>query len=128
MADQLAGVLREVVAVDGGTPAPAPSTLFSGELGVEPESCTWQNLPLPVVDSLDAAAPLLATAVLAGPEQARAAPPGGARHPRARRSTWPALAIDEGDLDGGGAAARRRGGAAGEAGAPPGGGASWPWP
>ena len=98
MADQLAGVLREVVAVDGGSPAPAPSTLFSGELGVEPESCTWQNLPLPVVDSLDAAAPLLATAVLAGPEQARALLQAAPDTPElvyhlAR------LAIDEGDLE-----------------------------
>ena len=98
MADQLTGVLREVVAVDGGSPAPAPSTLFSGELCVEPESCTWQNLPLPVVDPLDAAAPLLATAVLAGPDQARAVLQPAPDTPElvfhlAR------LAIDEGDLD-----------------------------
>ena len=33
MAEQLVGVLRQVVAIDGGTPAPAPSTLFSAELG-----------------------------------------------------------------------------------------------
>jgi serine/threonine-protein kinase PknG len=99
MADQLAGVLREVVAVDGGSPATAPSLLFSGELGVEPESCTWQNLPLPVVDPLDAAAPLLATAVLAGPDQARAVLQSAPHTPElvfhlAR------LAIDDGDLDG----------------------------
>ena len=99
MADQLVGVLREVVAVDGGKPAPAPSTLFSGEFGVEPELCTWQNLPLPVVDPFDPAAPLLATAVLAGADQARAILDGGAPD----RPSWSfhlaRLAIDEGDLD-----------------------------
>jgi serine/threonine-protein kinase PknG len=97
MADQLVGVLREVVAVDGATPPPASSTLFSGELGVEPELSTWQNLPLPVVDPFDPAAPLLATAVLAGPEQARtileSAPPSSERAFHLAR-----LAIDEGAL------------------------------
>ena len=34
MAEQLVGVLRQVVATDGGRPATAPSALFSAELGV----------------------------------------------------------------------------------------------
>jgi len=97
MADQLIGVLREVVAIDGARPAPAPSTLFSGELGVEPELCTWQNLPLPVVDPFDPAAPLLATAVLAGPDQARTILEAA---PRSSELAFhlARLAIDEGDL------------------------------
>ena len=45
MAEQLIGVLRQVVAVDGGSPAPAPSALFSAELGASPDESPWQLLP-----------------------------------------------------------------------------------
>ena len=98
MADQLVGVLREVVAVDGGKPPPAASTLFSGEFGVEPELCSWQNLPLPVVDPFDPAAPLLATAVLAGADQARAILEAAPRSPELSFHLA-RLAIDEDSLD-----------------------------
>ena len=36
MAEQLLGVLRQVVAIDGGRPSTAPSLLFSPELGADP--------------------------------------------------------------------------------------------
>jgi serine/threonine-protein kinase PknG len=69
MAEQLVGVLRQVVAIDGGNPAPAPSTLFSSELGASPEGCPWQFLPVPAVDPSDPASGVLATLALVGPDQ-----------------------------------------------------------
>ena len=69
MADQLVGVLREVIAIDGGSPAPAPSALFSGELGHAAEESSWQSLPVPAVDPLDPAAGLLATLAISGADQ-----------------------------------------------------------
>jgi len=72
MAGQLLGVLRQVVAIDGGSPASAPSLLFSGELGHGSEESTWQELPVPTIDPFDPAATLLATAAMSGPDQAQA--------------------------------------------------------
>ena len=61
MAEQLVGVLRQVVAIDGGSPAPAPSTLFSAELGAAPDGLPWDQLPVPAVDPSDPASGVLAT-------------------------------------------------------------------
>ena len=72
MTEQLTGVLREVLAVDDGQPRPGVSTLFSPErkvFGADHDS--WPApvepaelvaaLPVPQVDTSDAAAGLLAT-------------------------------------------------------------------
>ena len=72
MAEQLVGVLRQVVAIDGGSPAPAPSTLFSAELGAEPDALPWQQLPVPAVDPNDPASGVLATLALVGSDQRQA--------------------------------------------------------
>ena len=72
MAEQLIGVLRQVRAIDGKDPRPAPSLLFSGELGNGAEASTWRNLPVPAVDPFDPAAGVLATVVISDPEQIRA--------------------------------------------------------
>jgi serine/threonine-protein kinase PknG len=72
MADQLFGVLCQVVALDGGTPRSNPSLLFSAELGASPDANPWQFLPVPAVDPSDAAAGVLATAALLGADQRKA--------------------------------------------------------
>jgi serine/threonine-protein kinase PknG len=97
MAEQLLGVLRQVVALDGRTPAPAPSTLFSGELGAGSEPGAWADLPVPTVDPFDPAAALLATAALSAPEQARAILDGAPRSPELAFHLARA-AIEEGDF------------------------------
>jgi serine/threonine-protein kinase PknG len=72
MAEQLVGVLRQVVATDGGRPATAPSALFSAELGSSPDEAPWQLLPIPAVDANDPAAGVLATLALVGADQRQA--------------------------------------------------------
>ncbi len=69
MAEQLLGVLRQVVATDGGSPSPALSHHFSGELGYGDLDQLWRELPVPTVDPFDAAAGFLATAASADPDQ-----------------------------------------------------------
>jgi serine/threonine-protein kinase PknG len=71
MADQLLGVLRQVLAIDGGQPPAVPSVLFSGELGPAAEAPGWQDLPVPTVDPFDPAAPVLAAAALSSPDHVR---------------------------------------------------------
>jgi len=61
MGDQLFGVLREVLAEEGGTPISAPSTLFSGDFRAAPGRPDWRLLPLLQVASDDPAAGYLAT-------------------------------------------------------------------
>jgi len=61
MADQLVGVLREVLADEGGAPVPAPSTLFTGDLRAEPDRADWRLLPVLQVATDDPAAGYLAT-------------------------------------------------------------------
>ncbi len=72
MADQLIGVLRQVRAIDGNDPRPAPSLLFSGELGNGAVASTWRNLPVPAIDPFDQAAGVLATVVISDPVQIQA--------------------------------------------------------
>jgi serine/threonine-protein kinase PknG len=78
MADQLHGVLREVVADTEGRPVPAPSTLFTGALRAGIERPDWRILPRPQVSGADPAAGYLATIATTDPkhliEQLRAAP------------------------------------------------------
>lgn len=62
MADQLLGVLREVVALETGNPRPASSTLFGGDLlpltaanDFTPISPQFYHLPIPLLDATDPA-------------------------------------------------------------------------
>jgi serine/threonine-protein kinase PknG len=62
MADQLLGVLREVVAIETNTPRPASSTLFGGDMlaltnsgDFEPIRADYHQLPIPTLDSTDRA-------------------------------------------------------------------------
>ncbi len=83
MATQLRGVLRQVVALDGGSPPPEASRLFSAELGHGAPGDGWRFLPVPTVDPADPAAPVLASVAAATPDQAvtllRSAPPSPER-------------------------------------------------
>ena len=105
MADQLYGVLREVVSDQEGRTVPAASKLFTGPVRGGNERPEWRALPRPQVDRDDPAAGYLATITSADPQQmiadlraapgpdrrGRAAPGGGAdrgrrlgRRPRRR--------------------------------------------
>lgn len=69
MADRLLGVLREVVALETGTPCPATSSLFGGDLlpqtaaydfsPIQPEFC---YIPIPLLDTTDPAFQAVANA------------------------------------------------------------------
>ncbi|MFD7452578.1 tetratricopeptide repeat protein [Kitasatospora sp. NPDC059827] len=92
MADQLTGVLREILALQDERPRPAPSTLFGPELrvvdtelvlpttqpgqlrvaGLDPAAAALA-LPVPRVDPGDPNAGFLATLLAADPEEALAA-------------------------------------------------------
>ncbi len=69
MADQLYGVLREVVSADEGRAVPAPSKLFTGPVRGGNESPEWRALPRPQVDRDDPAAGYLATIAATDPQQ-----------------------------------------------------------
>src|SRR6185437_11793327 len=85
MAEQLTGVLREVLATADGTPRPVFSAEFSPEvqavgtsgaaqaLAVPPPAEVVAGLPLPLVDRADPAAGYLATFAGLGPDQRIAA-------------------------------------------------------
>jgi serine/threonine-protein kinase PknG len=68
MADQLHGVLCEVVAAEEGTPAPFPSVVFTGEVRAQPDAPDWRFLPTPLVSPEDPAAGYLATITTADPQ------------------------------------------------------------
>jgi serine/threonine-protein kinase PknG len=60
MADQLLGVLREVVAISTNIPRPSASNVFSGDMlalgngnDFEPIKADYQQLPVPMIDSED---------------------------------------------------------------------------
>jgi serine/threonine-protein kinase PknG len=69
MADQLYGVLREIVAAEQGRPVPAPSTLFTGDLRAKLDGPDWRLLPSPQVASDDPAAGYLATLAATDPRE-----------------------------------------------------------
>jgi serine/threonine-protein kinase PknG len=84
MAEQMTGVLREVLSAGDGTPRPAFSTRFTpelraigavaaaGEAGVSAPPARAEivaGLPVPLVDSSDPAAGFLATLTTLGPDQ-----------------------------------------------------------
>ncbi|MDQ2727641.1 MAG: serine/threonine-protein kinase PknG [Actinomycetota bacterium] len=73
MADQLVGVLCQVIAIDGGRPRATPSRMFTAELLTDPTGPAWRDLPAPRVDATDGAAGLLAGLAAAPPEQLVAA-------------------------------------------------------
>ena len=69
MADQLFGVLREVVADREGVPVSAPSKLFTAPMRAGLERPDWRILPRPQVSSDDPSAGYLATITTADNEQ-----------------------------------------------------------
>ncbi len=69
MADQLVGVLREVVASEDGLPRPAASTLFSPDLYPRPEAPDWHLLPSLLVASDDPGAAFLASLTATDPAE-----------------------------------------------------------
>ncbi len=69
MADQLYGVLREVVADEEDRPVPAPSTLFTDARRAGLERPDWRILPRPQVSGEDPSAGYLATITGSDPEQ-----------------------------------------------------------
>jgi serine/threonine-protein kinase PknG len=56
-------VLREIVAAEQGTPAPAPSNLFTGDFRADPDSADWRLLPTSQVSTDDPAAGYLASLI-----------------------------------------------------------------
>jgi serine/threonine-protein kinase PknG len=69
MADQLYGVLREVVSAEEGRTVPTASKLFTGPVRGDNERPDWRVLPRPLVDRDDPAAGYLATITSTDPEQ-----------------------------------------------------------
>ena len=67
MAEQLVGVLREIVARRGGTAEPRPSTLFSGDFRARPDRPDYRRLPVLRVNGDDPAAGYLATLAASAP-------------------------------------------------------------
>jgi serine/threonine-protein kinase PknG len=61
MADQLRGVLREIVAEETGEPAPGTSAYFTGKVRGRLDGPDWHGLPVPLVNLDDPAAAYLAT-------------------------------------------------------------------
>ena len=68
LADQLYGVLREIVTAETGNPTTASSTLFTPELRAEADGPEWAGLPALLVDTNDPAAGFLASLAAADPE------------------------------------------------------------
>jgi serine/threonine-protein kinase PknG len=69
MADQLYGVLREVVAEQEGRPVPAASKLFTAPLRARTDRSDWRTLPHPQVSSDDPSAGYLAALSAVDPAQ-----------------------------------------------------------
>jgi serine/threonine-protein kinase PknG len=70
LTEQMLGVLREVLAADGG-PHPAPSRLFTPEARSDPRDDTpqWRYLPAPMMDLTDPAAGFLASVTVTDPDE-----------------------------------------------------------
>ena len=68
MAAQLEGILREVVAIRRGSPAPGVSTCFTGERRQAMTAADWRSLPVPLVSPDDPAAAVLVSLGAMEPE------------------------------------------------------------
>ncbi|MEN3358553.1 MAG: serine/threonine-protein kinase PknG [Mycobacteriales bacterium] len=68
MADQLLGVLREALAIDG-KPQPGPSTRFTAERASALDGPDRRALPVPLVDTDDPNAAFLASVTIADPTE-----------------------------------------------------------
>ncbi len=73
MAEQLMGVLRQVVAIDGDPPPSAPSARFTDDLLTDVDRPSWRDLPVPRVDPTDPGAATLANLSTSAPDQLVAA-------------------------------------------------------
>jgi serine/threonine-protein kinase PknG len=73
MREQLLGVLRQVLAIDGKEPEPAPSRLFSPDLGTDPAGADWRDLPIPLPDPADPATAVLSALAASSSDQLMAA-------------------------------------------------------
>jgi serine/threonine-protein kinase PknG len=69
MAEQLRGVLRQVLSLDTKAPHPALSKLFSPDLGSDPSETEWRDLPVPLPDTSDPATALLSALAASTPDQ-----------------------------------------------------------
>jgi serine/threonine-protein kinase PknG len=69
LADQLLGVLREVVARESGKPVPGTSSLFTGDFRGNVHAPDWRLLPALQVDTDDRAAGYLATLAATDPDE-----------------------------------------------------------
>jgi serine/threonine-protein kinase PknG len=69
MHQQLIGVLREIVAVDTGTPRPAESALFTVSLQGDPRQADYRCLPFLKVDQTDPACGLVESTLGFDPEK-----------------------------------------------------------
>ena len=78
MAEQLFGVLRQVVATDGGSPPPTPAATSPASWATAIPRRTLAPAPRPTVDPFDPAAGFLATAALPAPT--RSSPSSRRRH------------------------------------------------
>ncbi|TWG20515.1 serine/threonine-protein kinase [Actinoplanes teichomyceticus] len=70
MQEQMLGVLRQVIAAQG-TPKPAPSKVFTGELRADlrADAPRWPDLPTPLIDLTDPAAGFLASITVTDPAE-----------------------------------------------------------
>jgi serine/threonine-protein kinase PknG len=91
MAEQLLGVLRQVLATDGGHPPVAASHAFTTEVAPNPDRASWQALPRPLVDPTDPAAALVSGLGAAAPDQVLASLAGASRSTEARYRVVEAL-------------------------------------
>ena len=113
MADQLAGVLREVLALTDGEPRPAASTVFGPARGAfapdllidagvpgRPDPARVSGaLPVPLVNPADEAAALLATAPVVDPDEVQRLMDGTAQPSLELRLRLVRAHLDAGDPD-----------------------------
>jgi serine/threonine-protein kinase PknG len=113
MADQLAGVLREVLALTDGEPRPAASTVFGPARGAfapdllidagvpgRPDPARVAGaLPVPLVNPADEAAALLATAPVVDPDEVQRLMDGTAQPSLELRLRLVRAHLDAGDPD-----------------------------
>jgi serine/threonine-protein kinase PknG len=98
MAEQLLGVLRQVVAARDGTPVPGTSTVFTGDFRADPLAPDWRRLPALRLEAEDPAGSLALFA--AEPEEVVAALRGVPERTAEMGLRLAKELIDMGDLGG----------------------------